>query len=88
MLIVEIKSVETKQVEGISKLTGKPFSFPAQSGFIGINGEVRRLEFGLGTNQAPYKPGRYRVADSTFTVNRYGRLEVDRLVLEPQGAPA
>ncbi|HCT9709919.1 TPA: DNA-binding protein [Citrobacter werkmanii] len=86
MLIVEISPDQAKYDErsGVSQKTGKPWIMREQQGYIHLGGTYPRLfKFTLGDNQVAYPAGKYKVSLSSFNVDRYSNLMVDRLCLEP-----
>lgn len=63
--------------------TGRTYVFRSQTGMVRLGREVREIEISLGDEQAAYSPGEYNVLDSSYEVDRYGRLGIGRLALEP-----
>lgn len=62
----------------------KKFTFREQSALMDLpNGERRVIAVSLEEGQAPYQPGDYALLDSSFTVDRNGRLAIGRVHLAP-----
>lgn len=69
---------------GVSKVTNQPYSLREQEAWVRIGREVRRISLVLADGVAPHAPGVYTLADTAFSVSRYGQLELARsLVLVP-----
>jgi len=79
---IEVKRVEVQDVSGTAKRTGKPFAFKKQSAWAhlcdrkGTPDEYpTRIELTLEQDQAPYPPGVYTLAPSSFYAGSFGALE-------------
>lgn len=84
---VRVMSPEIKERTIKRASDGKEFSFREQSALVDFpNGERRVIALSLEKGQAAYSPGEYNVLDSSFTVDRNGKLAVDRLHLAPVSA--
>jgi hypothetical protein len=85
MLKVEVKEAKVFSRDVTRKRDGKVFHFRVQAGYAHIPGKPYPVEFeiGLGTEQEPYAPGFYTVGSESLYVDRYGQLNLGRLVLEP-----
>lgn len=83
MKIRVVKS-EVAQRNVTRKRDGKAFAFREQSAQVDMpNGERRVIAVSLEDGQGPYPPGDYTLMDSSFYVDRNGRLSLGRLHLAP-----
>lgn len=83
---MKLKVVEAKVSErSVTRARdGKTFKFREQSALMDLpNGERRVIAVSLEEGQAPYPPGDYDLMDSSFTVDRNGRLAIGRVHLAP-----
>lgn len=83
---MKFKVVEAKVSERtvVRARDGKAFRFREQSALMDLpNGERRVIAVSLEEGQAPYPVGEYQLMDSSFTVDRNGRLAIGRVHLAP-----
>lgn len=80
---IQIKSTEVETIKGNSRATGKPYEIRKQGALFQNGDEVRKMNVMLGRDQSPYAPGLYEVDASSFDVNNFGDLFINRLVLSP-----
>jgi hypothetical protein len=81
---VRVMSPEIKERTIKRASDGKEFQFREQSALVDFpNGERRVIALSLEKGQGAYGPGEYNVLDSSFTVDRNGKLQIDRLHLAP-----
>lgn len=81
---VQIMSCELKPVNGTSAKTGKPYSFRKQEGYAftvdSKTGQPHpyplRFEITIDNDQSPYPVGHYTVSETSFYVDRYGKLSL------------
>jgi hypothetical protein len=84
---MKLRVVEAKVMERnvVRKRDGKSFQFREQSAQVDLpNGERRVIAVSLEEGQAPYAPGVYDLLDTSFFVDRNGRLALGRLHLVPE----
>ncbi len=90
MLVIKIKS-GTAQAREIQTKNGRK-EIAEQVGFIEHDDEVRkvRIPIRIDEGQAPYPPGSYTLAASSFTVGKFHDIEINRyeLALQPIAAEA
>lgn len=85
MLRIVVKSMEVEIKKGKSK-TGRDYAIPEQQAFMHTDEEVRRIKLTLPQGAQPYPIGEYTLHESSFSVDGYGGLMIDRVRLSP--APA
>jgi len=81
---VQIMNGEVKPVNGTSAKTGKPYSFKKQEGYAFTidpkTGQPHpypiRFEIMLDNDQLPYPAGNYTVSETSFYVDRFGKLSL------------
>lgn len=79
MLKVEIeKDSPVTTRSGVSKVTNQPYSLREQEAWVRIGREVRRVSIVLPDAAVPHAPGVYTLSDLSFSVSRYGQLELAR----------
>lgn len=84
MINIKILSAETKSISGVSKSTGKPYSFKTQQGYVLTydsrtgkpNPFPEKIEMTLEDTQPAYPIGDYTLSPLSFYVNRNQRLEL------------
>lgn len=82
---IEIKSTALETHNGTSQKTGKAFSIRKQTGYAHVEGEEYpvKISLTLFDDQVPHAPGFYRLSDASYTVGRFGDLQIGRLYLVP-----
>jgi hypothetical protein len=83
---MKLKVVEAKVSERtvVRARDQRAFKFREQSALMDLpNGERRVIAVSLEEGQSPYPPGEYQLMDSSFTVDRNGRLAIGRVHLSP-----
>lgn len=90
-LKIEITNRPVDVIKGNAKVSGKPFEFSLQHGYITLPNEPYpvRFEFIVPFGQSPYLPGHYEFSSEAISVNREGRLELSPRfvpVKKPAGA--
>lgn len=81
---VQIMNGEVKAVEGTSAKTGKPYAFRTQEGYAFTldrkTGQPHpypiKFEIMLDSDQQPYPAGNYSISETSFYVDRFGRLNL------------
>lgn len=83
---ITVETIETK-ARDIKKKDGTPMSFRNQEAWAHLGlAHPQRIELALWDNAQPYAIGEYTLDTSSFTVGRYGNLELKRSVtLAPIG---
>lgn len=76
--VVKNREVEIKK--GVSR-AGKPYEIFEQAAFLHTGDEVRKCVVNLRTGQSPYDPGDYALHPDSFTVDRFGGLQIGRVHL-------
>lgn len=78
MIVIEVKSTETRQKAGTGKKSGRAYSFKEQSAWAHLPGKPYPVEcvLTLDDNQPPHQPGRYSLAPESFYVDGFGSLAV------------
>lgn len=78
MFKIEIKSTETKLVQGTSQKSGKAYSFHTQQAYAHVEGKAYPVEFRITLdNGAPsFSVGAYTIAPSSFYVDKFGNLSI------------
>jgi hypothetical protein len=78
-------TIKVGQAEGreIQLKNGQKKKVADQIAFIEANDEVRkiRIPIDVENNQAPYPPGKYTLASSSFSVGKFHDLEINRYEL-------
>lgn len=90
MIKVEIKSTETRTIEGQGK-NGRPYRLVEQRGWLhGAKDYPTEVSFLLDNGQLPFAPGFYLVGPQCVEVDRYGsaRLSLNRMKPEKMGLAA
>jgi len=84
MLRFEIESQQIATRSGISSKTQKPYTIREQNALLFRDGEKypERVKITLDDGTTPYPVGNYQLHDLSYSVNRYGALQV-RPVLSP-----
>jgi hypothetical protein len=79
---IEVKKVDVQDVSGNAKRTGKPYAFKKQTAWAHLydrkgtpDDYPTRIEVTLDDGQAPYPPGVYTLAPSSFYSGSFGALE-------------
>lgn len=81
---IQVLKAEMQERTVTRKRDGKSFTFREQSAVVDLpNGERRVVAVSLEEGQAPYAVGVYTLLDSSFFVDRNGRLALGRLHLAP-----
>jgi hypothetical protein len=81
MIVIEIRDPNVHSRDIVSK--GRNMTFKEQKGVVDMpNGERRVISVPIDRDAAPYAAGRYTIADVSFNVNEWNRLEVGRLKLD------
>ncbi|MEG3651224.1 single-stranded DNA-binding protein [Escherichia coli] len=86
MLHVEVKPRQESVVErsGVSQKTGKEYLMREQSCYVDLGGDYPvEIKINLEEGQPVYKAGNYNLCHSSFRVDGYGRLMVNRIRLIP-----
>lgn len=87
MLKIRVVKAEFQTRNVVRKRDSKAFQFREQSAQVDLpNGERRVIAVSLEDGQAPYAPGEYTLLESSFYVDRNGRLSLGRLHLAPAEA--
>lgn len=76
---IEIQNAEAETRQVVSRRTGNPVTFREQQGYVHLEGKAYPVEFNipLGDNQKPYPVGDYELDEKSFSVSRFGNLEVN-----------
>lgn len=82
MISVEIKSVKVEEVSGVNA-KGKQYAFKKQTAYLVVPGEEYPQKILLTVDKEPYAPGRYMLADASFYVGKFNKLELGTVVLQP-----
>lgn len=84
MIRIEIETVKTSTRSGTSQRTGNAYSITEQPALLFREGEryPDKISITLADGQGAYPVGQYTLDDSSFSVSRFGGLEV-RPVLKP-----
>ena len=90
MINIEIKSAETRYVNGVSKASGKPFQFYKQDAYAHLKDEPYpvRVEISHDKAEQAYQPGMYHILPESLYVDRFNSLTLGRLKLAPVAAKA
>jgi len=79
-LVIKDVTVTTSQINGKSGV----FQSSSQDAWLDLpSGERRKVRVRLQRDAKPYQSGSYVVSDESFTVGKYGDLEIGQLVLVP-----
>lgn len=83
MLKIEIEKQETRNVNGTSNRTQKPYNFEVQTGWVYLPGDPHptRIDITLDQGSSGYPVGQYELSPESFRVNRFGQLEVGQIKL-------
>jgi len=82
---MQIKILDSN-IEPRTSKAGKNFN--VQVLLVELDGERRKLEIFHNDNSKVYKAGLYKIADSSFHINDYKKLEIKWLKFEPVQAAA
>jgi hypothetical protein len=73
---------------GTRKADGRAFSVRLQEVWVGVNGEVRRINVMLNAEHPGYAPGLYELDESSFGFDRWGELTLRYVNLRSVAKPA
>lgn len=90
MIRIEIESTQILSRSGTSSRTGKPYEIREQNALLFREGEryPDKIRIPVPEGRSAYQPGAYMLHDSSFSVSRFGALEVSRPVLVAMPAQA
>lgn len=78
MLNIEVRDTSTLPKRGVSKKTGKPYSFKEQKAYAHLEGKPypQEIVVSLDDDQPPYREGFYTLAPESFYVGGFMSLAV------------
>jgi len=84
MLKLEVKSQELKLVQGVSKRSGKEYSFHTQQAYAHVAGKSYPVECTLTIDkgESAYALGMYTLAPDSYYVDKYGNLGLSPKLLK------
>lgn len=92
---ITITTDKIQTVEGLAKLTGKPYKLRIQRGFLheidadGVMGEFpTKFEFLLDNEAPPYPRGEYQLSPNALYIGRDGKLSVSTRLIPFKPAAA
>lgn len=76
-LKIEVKTIECAPKSGVGKKSGRAYSFKEQPAYAHIAGKPYPVEMSLTLDDVaqPYPPGMYTLADDSFYVGDFKKLE-------------
>ncbi|NAZ17939.1 DNA-binding protein [Glutamicibacter soli] len=82
-IVVEIENAQILTRSGVSERTGKPYTIREQQALMFREGEryPERIKVTLDEGMSAYQPGRYTLSDASFSVSRFGAMQVRPLLL-------
>lgn len=85
-IVVEIENSQITTRSGTSERTGKPYTIREQQALMFRDGEryPERIKVTLDEGTSAYQPGRYSLSDASFSVSRFGAIQVRPLLLRIQ----
>lgn len=80
---IEIENSQILTRSGVSERTGKPYTIREQAALMFRDGEryPERIKVNLDDGMSAYQPGNYVLSDASFSVSRFGALQVRPLLL-------
>lgn len=87
---IEIVSADVREQSGVSQKTGKNYHIRKQQAFAHLDGQRYPVSFVLNVSHdcQPYAAGFYSIDDTSFYVDRFGRLGLPQeLKLVPVVSP-
>jgi hypothetical protein len=83
--LVEVLDPNARVIEGISKISGKPYAFKAQDAWLYSSKSPHPIKFDVSSN--PSDPilnvGFYSMSNEVIDINRQGRIGVQQVDLNP-----
>lgn len=82
-IVIEVENAQIVTRSGVSERTQKPYTIREQQALMFREGEryPERIKVTLDEGMSAYPPGRYTLSDASFTVSRYGAIQVRPLLL-------
>lgn len=82
-IVIEVENAQIVTRSGVSERTQKPYTIREQQALMFREGEryPERIKVTLDEGTSAYPPGRYTLSDASFTVSRYGAIQVRPLLL-------
>ncbi len=82
-ILIEIENTQIVERSGVSERTKKPYTIREQQALMFREGEryPERIKISLDEGASPYKPGRYTLHPSSFSVSRFGAMQVRPLLV-------
>lgn len=82
-IVIEVENAQIVTRSGVSERTKKPYTIREQKALMFREGEryPERIKVTLDEGMSAYPPGRYTLSDASFTVSRYGAIQVRPLLL-------
>lgn len=87
---IEIENAQIATRSGTSERTGKPYIIREQQALLFRDGEryPERIKVNLDEGMSAYIPGIYVLSDASFSVSRFGALQVRPLLLSVKSQAA
>lgn len=82
-IVIEIENAQITTRSGTSERTGKPYTIREQQALMFREGEryPERIKVTLDEGMSAYPPGLYTLSDASFSVSRFGAMQVRPLLL-------
>lgn len=81
---IEVKQGSAATTKSGVTQKGKPYSIREQEVWFHADGQIFKSRVVLNGEQVAHPPGLYDIDGSSFGVNRFGELELQRLILKPR----
>lgn len=82
-ILIEVENAQIVTRSGVSERTQKPYTIREQQALMFREGEryPERIKVTLDEGMSAYPPGRYTLSDASYTVSRFGAIQVRPLLL-------
>lgn len=82
-ILIEIENTQIVERSGVSERTKKPYTIREQQALMFREGEryPERIKISLDEGASAYQPGRYTLHPSSFSVSRFGAMQVRPLLV-------
>lgn len=83
---IEIENTKIEERSGTSNNTGRAYTIREQQALMFKNGErfPDKIKLNLQAGQSAYQPGLYELDDKSFSVSRYGSIDIRPVLVAAQ----
>jgi hypothetical protein len=87
-IVVTVKSVDVRTMEGVARRTGRPYSMREQMAWVDLGKAYpQELAILLGDKQDPFEPGVYELREDAVSLDRNRNLQIDARRLRKATVP-